>query len=93
MLWRQEELQFTEKCPHRHTNSPLLDLPIRQLMGDAHQLPQPALSQTPGRRRAGIIVIRQGCLRPRQRPVRGCPSAHPRLVQGAEVLVVWEELL
>ena len=43
-------LQFTEKCrASRIANSPLLDLPIRQVMGDAHYLPQPALPEVPGR--------------------------------------------
>jgi hypothetical protein len=38
MLWRQEEPKFTEKCRMHHADSPLLNLPIRQLMGAAHYL-------------------------------------------------------
>ena len=32
LLWRQEALQFTEKCRCRHASSLLLDLPIRHVM-------------------------------------------------------------
>jgi hypothetical protein len=49
LLWRQRALQFTEKCPCGHASSPLLDLPIRQVMGDAHYLPEPSLPEVPRR--------------------------------------------
>ena len=54
MLWRQGALQFTGKCQHRHANSPLLDLPIRHVMGDAHYMPQPPLSEVPVAGRSGM---------------------------------------
>src|SRR5208337_1974565 len=48
LLWRAGALRFTEKCRSRHASSPLLDLPIRQVMGVAHYVPQPPLSKMPG---------------------------------------------
>src|SRR6516164_5768890 len=47
-LWRQGEPQFTEKYRHRYANSPLLDLPIMQVMGDAHYLQESPLPKMPG---------------------------------------------
>ena len=32
MLWRAKARRSTGKCERRHANSPLLDLPIRQLL-------------------------------------------------------------
>jgi hypothetical protein len=39
MLWTEAEQQFTGKWDFAAANSPLPDLPIRQVMGDAHYLP------------------------------------------------------
>ena len=36
-------MQFTEKRRRQYANSPLLNVPIRQVMGGAHYLSQPAL--------------------------------------------------
>ena len=47
-LWRERSLQFQKKHQPQHANSPLLDLPIRQVMGDAHYLPQSALPEVSG---------------------------------------------
>ena len=60
LLWRAGALRFTEKCRSRHANSPLLDLPIRQVMGDAHYLPQPALPEVPGRGGAAMARRARG---------------------------------
>src|SRR5208337_2671172 len=48
LLWRAGALRFTEKCQSRRASSPLLDLPIRQVMGVAHYLPQPPLPEVSG---------------------------------------------
>ncbi len=58
-------------------NSPLLKVPIRQVMGDAHYLPQPALPEVPGRR--GAAMAR----RPRGRAAAG--SLLPRRLHPAGV--------
>jgi hypothetical protein len=50
----KERYNSLENGGSRYANSPLLDLPIRQVMGDAHYLPQPALSEVPGRGGAGM---------------------------------------
>jgi hypothetical protein len=42
--WRRQAKEHDQVA----ANSPLLDLPIRQLMGDAHYLPQSALPEVPG---------------------------------------------
>jgi hypothetical protein len=47
-------MQFTGKSERRHASSPLPDLPIRQVMGVAHYLPQPALPEVPGRGSAAV---------------------------------------
>ena len=43
-------------CP----NSPLLNLPIRQVMGVAHYLPQPALPEVPGRGSTRVVGRARG---------------------------------
>src|SRR5215471_12559605 len=53
-LWRQGRPQFTEKCRYRYANSPLLDLPITQVMVAAHYLRQPALPQVS---RCGVTLL------------------------------------
>jgi hypothetical protein len=40
--------EFRRKRRREYANSPLLNVPIRQVMGGAHYLPQPALPEVPG---------------------------------------------
>ena len=84
--WRRR----TQERDQVAANSPLLDLPIRQVMGDAHYLPQPALPEVPGRRGTGMAGRARGRavagrLLPRRVHAAGSDRRHRLAEQGRDL--------